>query len=730
VNSELPTLLAAGGIGSAMIAGIAAHESARAEKMRASRVRLATRYPVNLEPAQVAAVWNGLAGLPYATTELITEVVATEGSITHSLLVPERARESARAALVGAVPSVRITDAPPSPSAPATLSLRLVVSEPSFLLADNAAFVSRSLLSGLANLRQGEIVALRWALSPGSPRRRQEPTEPTPRQREIAKAWAAKTATPGFSVSGCVVIKAGTKGRARELASHVENVLRSRRGFAGGIRVSYERGKRTLGSLPKASHRTSGWLCVSEIVPLLGLPLGEPVPGVEVGASRELLVPRHVPREGGRRLLIGRDSNGERPVVLSAEAATHHVAVIGPSGVGKSVLLANSILSEIEAGHAGVAIDPKGDLLATVLDRVPRKHAEAGRIVVLDAGDDTRAVAGLDVLHGGDPDARADTLIRTFKAMFPDWGIRSELFGRLGIMTLSATPGATLMDLGRLFADEGYRRTATENLSDSFLRESWAQYESLSPAAKVDVVQAPMARVMALLSRPRVRAVVAGADPKIDVGRLLAEKRFLLVSLAPGVLGQAAPLIGSAVMLATWNAIESRISLRPEQRRPVSVFIDELATVVNGLPSDIELAAERARGLGASLTVAFQTAGRVAEPARSAILGNLATLISFRSGAMEAPTIARELPGISADDLMALGRFEVAARVGVGAGSAVAVVTGRTEPLPPETGQADAIRDRSAARYGSVPSRPGSVRQEQPTVLHTSDPVGSRERRP
>jgi hypothetical protein len=43
-----------------------------------------------------------------------------------------------------------------------------------------------------------------------------------------------------------------------------------------------------------------------------------------------------------------------------------------------------------------------------------------------------------------------------------------------------------------------------------------------------------MARTMAMLARPRVRAVIASANPKIDIGRLLAERRFLLVSLAPG----------------------------------------------------------------------------------------------------------------------------------------------------------------------------------------------------
>jgi hypothetical protein len=721
VNTELLSLVAVGGTGSAMLAGIGVHEHARAERMRANRVRLSTRYPMNLEAAQVSASWDGLAGLPY-TTELVTELIAREGSITHSLLVPEAACESVRATLTGVIPSLRLADGPSSPSETASLSLLLFVPT-SILKTDNVVSASRSLLTGLSGLRTDETVVIRWVLSPGSAPARRQVEKPTPREREIARAWQVKAATPGFRVAGLVLIRAATVGRARELGAHIENLLRSRRGVLGGIRVTSDRGGRSLAALPKV-RRSSGWLSVAEITPLLGLPLGDAVPGVEVG-SRELLVSPGVAR-GGRVLFTGRDSNGERPVALSDEAATHHVAVVGPSGVGKSVQLGNSILSNIARGQAGVAIDPKRDMIDAILDRVPARHA--GRIVVLDPGDASRPVAGLDVLHGGDLDARADTLIRTFKAMFPEWGIRSETFGRLGIRTLSEVPGSTLLDLGRLFADESYRRMAVGKLSDGFLRDSWQNYEALSPAAKVDVVQAPLARVMALLSRPRVRAVIASPDPKIDIARLLAEKRFLLVSLAPGALGEAAPLIGSAVMFATWSAIEARATLAPEQRHLINVYVDELATVVNGLPSNLELVAERARGLGASLTVAMQTLGRIPEPTRSALLGNLATLISYRAGATEAAAIARELPGITPDDVMALGRFEVAARVGTGAGSSVSVVTGRTLPLPPVTGQAGAIRDRSARLYGSAPTPPPTDHQEQSDDDSNGDLVGARRR--
>jgi hypothetical protein len=708
-----------------MIAGIAAREHHQAERMRASRVRLGLRFPVGLEPSAAFAALNGLTGLPY-TSELVAEVVASESSIAHFLWVPESVRASVQSTMTGVIPSLRITEPAPSPHEGAALALRLFVPTPSVLSAENVVASSRALLSGMVGLRSGEQLVLRWALRPGAGRAWREPESPSERAREIAKKWRAKTSVPGFSTAGLVLIRTAKLGRARELASHIENTLRSRQQL-GGVRVTRGRGNRTLASMPRTT-RTSGWLSTPELLALTGWPLGPDVavPGVEVGAARALPVPSGVPREG-RRLFIGRDGGGvERPVALSADAARHHMAVVGPSGVGKSVLLANCVLSDIEHGYAGVAIDPKADMTETILERIKPKHAE--RLVVLDAGDDSRAVPGIDVLHGGDPDARADVLTRTLKSMFPDWGIRSETYGRLAIRTLSEVPGATLTDMGRLFAEEPYRRAAIARLNDEFLLSSWQNYEALSPAAKVDVVQAPMARVMALLSRPRVRSVLASPEPKLDVARLFAERKFLLVSMAPGALGEAATLIGSAVMFAVWSAIEARVALPLGRRHLINLYVDELATLTNGLPNSFELIAERARGLGAGLTVALQTLGRIPEPTRSALVGNAATFITFRAPAEEAASLARQLPGLTPQDVQSLGRFEVAARVGTGTGSAVSVMTGRTEPLSPETGQAKAIRDRSALLYGSAPAQPTTLQQGQSTAGDRGDAVGFQRR--
>lgn len=699
MNGELP-LIAAGGSGAALLAGVHMYERRRDEAMRASRVRLGLRFPVGLEPLRAFAALGGLSGLPY-TAELVAEVSADETSVRHALLVPRAVRSAAASCLTGAIPSLRVTEMDSSPTSGVTLTLKLFVATPAVLAAENASEVSRSLLTGMVGLRPGEHVVMRWALRPGSPRRWQSRSDGDQRQREIERAWRRKTTVSGFRVAGLVLLRAGTLSRARELAAHIESVMRSRRGLVGEVRITAGRGSRSLASLPRAT-RTSGWLSPAELLPLMSWPFGADVPvGVEVGAARELLVPRHVPRQG-RALFVGRDVFGDRPVATDATSSLQHLLVAGGTGSGKSVLLTRAILSDIERGFGGVVIDPKADLLAAILNRV--KPECAARIVVLDPGD-TRPTPGLAMLSGGDPDFRADVLAGTLKAIFGSaWGVRSDFYGRLAIRTLAEVPGASLADLGRLFYEDGFRRAAAARLRDPFLVVSWQAYEALSAAARAEHVQAPMARVLALLSRPRIRAVLASPDAKLDIPRLLAERKWLLVSLAPGQLSEAgAAIVGASVMYSVWSAIEARVALPPERRHPIFIYVDELATLTNGLPFGFELLAERARGLGAGLAVAIQTLGRIPEPTRGALLGNVATFITFRASAEEAPRLARQLPGLSDADVMGLGRFEVAARVGVGIGSTVAVVTGRTEELPPETGMAEAIRDASAARYGSEP---------------------------
>ena len=527
-SSEIiPALVAAGG-GSALIATILAYEYQREAAMRASRAGLGLRFPMNAREDAALSALRSLAGLA-DSAEIVAETHATADGITHALLVPESATDAVRSGLTAALPGLRIRKYRASTES-ARLSVRLFVPTPTFLLERDAERSGRRLLTAMAELRDGEEVAVRWAIRPARPKSWEPDTGKDESLKPLVRAWAQKGAGSGFAAEGLVLIRAGSGARARELAESLASAYRALKLHGRGLRETTSQGSRRMSALPKV-RTASGWLSVSEVAGLLGWPLGsELVPGVEVGGARELPVPRGVPTEG-RTLFVGRDGRGTRAVALSATAARHHALILGPSGTGKSTLLVRGVLADIGAGYGGVVIDPKADLVADILDRVPAEHAE--RVVVLDPAHGGPAI-GVNMLAGGDPDLRSDVLVSVIRGLFPDWGIRNEIYLRMGLRTLAEVPGATIIDLGRLFSDEPYRRAAVARLRDPLMRSAWQSFEALSEAEKAQHVQAPLARIMALAGRPSVRAVIAQPEPKLDIARLLDGRGWLLVSLAPG----------------------------------------------------------------------------------------------------------------------------------------------------------------------------------------------------
>jgi hypothetical protein len=693
-------LIAIGASGAALLGGIQLHERRVEEAMRRSRKRWRIEFPASVDAAYVTAALMALAGGD-SRQEFIFSVEAGAGGIEHFAYVPAAVHHSFASTLTGALPGIRLTEAP-DPTGRARIAAKVHVTTPAVFSEGQPEAIVRTLLAGSAELARGERAVLRVAARPATPPHWHQ-KEPADRAaREAQRRWQQKiSAGPGFDVAVLVLVTAPSIARAREICDHLTNVLRSRRGPVGAIRVTSERGNRSLASLPRTT-RSPGWLTAQELIgSALGWPLGDaPIPGVS-RAARTLLAPPAVPRKGVR-LFVGRDRQGERQVAISPQLLRQHLIVLGGTGSGKSTLSATAILSLIEQGYGLAVIDPKADTFDAVLRRVPVEQAH--RVAVIDPGDPHHPLPGLRLMTPADsPDLQADALTGAIRSAFPAemWGVRTSYYLGLAVRTLAAAPDGTLTDIVRLLLDEPYLRSTLARVRDPFLRSAWQEYLALSVQARAERVQAPMNRVMSLLMRPPLRATLNASDPKLDVGELFEQRGVLLVNLAPGVVGEAgAAMLGSVAMHAIWMAIERRVKLPAEQRAPVFIIVDELASLTHGTPFKFELLAERARGLGAGLIVNVQTLGRIPEPTRGALLGNVASFITFAS-TEDVRQIARQLPGLSEEDIRALARYHVAARLGTADGTAI--LTGRTEPLPEETGMAETIRAASAEHFASAP---------------------------
>ena len=343
-----------------------------------------------------------------------------------------------------------------------------------------------------------------------------------------------------------------------------------------------------------------------------------------------------------------------------------HAWLVGKTGMGKSTLLQNLAVWDLRYSHGLAVIDPNGDLVESLLDFVPRTRS--GDVVYFDPSDLDWPI-GLNILTSVDRDARhlvADQVISVFKHFWGDsWGPRLENILRYSLMALLEVEGSTLLGLHRLLTDSAYRAWVVEQVRDPQVTRFWT-YEFASEHAKLqqESIAPVLNKVGAFLASPLMRNILGQSHAKIDMGFMMDHGRIFLANLSKGKIGeQNSALLGTLLITKFYLAAMGRASLPQAQRRDFFLTIDEahnVATTVFG-PMLSE-----ARKYRLNLTIANQYVEQLSPEIRSALLGNVGTLIAFRLGSTDAYHLAREFePTISAQDLEALGRHEMALKLAI-----------------------------------------------------------------
>ncbi|MHB1504817.1 MAG: type IV secretion system DNA-binding domain-containing protein [Acidimicrobiales bacterium] len=421
-------------------------------------------------------------------------------------------------------------------------------------------------------------------------------------------------------------------------------------------------------------------------------------------------VPPGTGHRGGRepsdtlKVLGDAESGGRRPVALAPADARHHLHVMGATGSGKSTLLTNLVLSDIEAGRGVVVIDPKGDLVVDLCDRLPA-GAETRTVLIDPAERDAPPV--LNVLAGPDPDLVVDNLVGIFRNIFAAyWGPRTDDVLRAACLTLcrTATPEhpASLADVPRLLADEAFRAPKVAAVAGDAvgLGGFWRFFDGLGTAAQSQVVGPLMNKLRAFLLRDFARQVVGRGHSSIDMGTVL-DGGVCLVRVPKGLLGDdTSRLLGSFVVAAVWQAATHRARLGQAARVDSSLYVDECQNFLN-LPRSFEELLAEARGYHLSLVLAHQHLAQLPRELRDAVSANARTKVWFSMSPEDAHALGRHMaPEVSEHDLAHLGAYQAAARLVVD-GQETPACTLRTRPAPPAiSGRAEAVAAAARAAYG------------------------------
>jgi Type IV secretion-system coupling protein DNA-binding domain len=674
------------------------------------------RWPREVTPEQLTQVFRLLATT--AGNPVVIETVGSPGAVEHRLALPASRAEGVVDQLRAAIPGLAVEAVATRPPMAMTHAVTLRLSTRRRPLAtDDPASVSRALLTALAQVHRGERLVIQWllgrSLTPMAVPNRLEgasreswlaslllaPFGPPPTMDvEGRNALRDKQREPGWRAVGRIGVKAKSGGRERQLIRQVVGALAS--ADAPGVRFSI----RVTSAQRVSGAEVPRWrwplrLNASELATVSAWPVGatSELPVAAVG-SRLVAPPAVIPRKGR---IIGTASfpGRERPLALTPTDSLRHVHALGPTGVGKSTLLLHLITQDMAAGRTVIVIEPKGDLIADVLLRVP--PGRVSDVILLDPTDTARPV-GLNplALAGRTPELVADQLLGLFHSLYAaHWGPRTHDILGASLLTLARVPDMTLAALPLLLTDAGFRRRIVAHVSDPIgLGSFWSGFEAWSEAERAAAIAPVMNKLRPLLLRSDVRAIIGQARPRFELRQVFTERKVLLVNLAAGHLGpETSALLGSLVISQLWQAILGRSAIPPERRHPAMVVLDEFQTYLH-LPLDLADALAQARGLGAGFALAHQFMHQLNSEMRSAVLANAQSRIAFRLANEDARVMAAG-SALVPEDFQGLGAFEVYAQLVVKAAVQPWCSLRTTPPSEPISDGA-AVRAASRAAYG------------------------------
>ncbi|RZU51249.1 uncharacterized protein DUF87 [Krasilnikovia cinnamomea] len=430
-----------------------------------------------------------------------------------------------------------------------------------------------------------------------------------------------------------------------------------------------------------------------ELAALAALPQDLAVPGLDRARARAMPAPVAIAAGGRATKVLGDAEIGGHGIALGVADARYHLHVIGSTGSGKTTLLVNMAVDDIKAGRGTIVIDPHGDMVLDILDRLPASLAH--KVVIFDP--DQPNPPTINPLEGDDPDLVVDNLVSIFGNIFAKaWGPRMDDVMRVACLTLLRHANVTLQHIPPLLNSAQFRSAMTVGLDDpAGLSGFWQWYDELNPALRSQVIGPVLARLRSFLLRDFVKRTMRYPKASFDMGEIL-DGGVLLVRIPKGTLGEdTSKLLGSLVLAQVWQATTARAKLAPDQRRDASLIIDEAQNFLT-LASSLESMLAEARKYRLSMTLSHQDLAQFPRDLLAAASANARNKIYFTCAPEDARVLARHtLPELDEHDLTHLDAYTAVTRLVVD-GRQLPAFTMKTRPSKPLVGEATAIRQIAA----------------------------------
>lgn len=336
-----------------------------------------------------------------------------------------------------------------------------------------------------------------------------------------------------------------------------------------------------------------------------------------------------------------------------------HMYVVGKTGTGKTTLLHNMMVQDILNGEGVCVIDPHGEFVETLLQKIPESRIND---VVYFNPSDTDYHIGFNVLELPDPKYKhlvASGLMGIFTKIWSNvWSARMEYILNNTILALLDTPGSSLLGVTRLLVDKEYRETIIGNVKDPVVKAFWVhEYEEWRDQFRNEAIAPIQNKVGQFLSTAIIRNIVGQSKSTIEIADIMNSAKIFLVNLSKGRIGEDnSALLGSMLITKMQLAAMERVRIPEDERIDFFLYVDEFQNFATDSFANI---LSEARKYRLDLILAHQYIGQlitdVSTKVRDAVFGNVGTMIMFRVGAADAEFLEKEFgPEFIIDDMVNL----------------------------------------------------------------------------
>ena len=352
--------------------------------------------------------------------------------------------------------------------------------------------------------------------------------------------------------------------------------------------------------------------------------------------------------------------NQERKFGIKIDDRRRHVYIIGKSGVGKTTLLTNMVVSDIIAGRGVCLVDPHGEAAEEVLAMIPQERLDD--VVYFNPSDIEHPIA-FNPLEKVSFEMRhlvASGLMSVFKKIWPDvWSARMEYILNNTLLALLEYPNSSLLGIMKMFSDKEYRAKIVGGLQDPVVKSFWVdEFAKYTQRLETEAVSAIQNKVGQFVANPLIRNIVGQVHSSFDMRRVMDEGKILIVNISKGRVGEDnSALLGAMIVTKLQLAAMSRVDLASEKRRDFYLYVDEFQNFATESFANI---LSEARKYRLALILAHQYIDQLDETVRSAIFGNVGTMIVFRIGATDAEVLEKEFePDFVMNDFVNLPNYHV-----------------------------------------------------------------------